>query len=75
MPIEDADYFVKVIPFPVPIPAFVHLNCDGTYVVFLNANLDFEHRIDGYEHELWHIIHDDLYGDKDIVDLEPQFFT
>lgn len=72
MPIEDCDYFVKVIPFPVRVPAFVHLNSDGTYIIFLNANLDFEHLIDGWEHELMHILRDDLFGDKDIADIEPQ---
>lgn len=75
MPIENADYFIRVLPFPVAIPAFVHLNRDGTYSIFLNANLDFEHQLDGMEHELWHILHDDLYGDKDIADLEPQYFS
>lgn len=71
MPIEDADYFIRVLPFPTKVPAFVHLNPDGTFVVFLNANLDFQHQLDGWEHEIWHIIRDDLYGDKDIVDIEP----
>lgn len=70
MPIEDCDYFIRVIPFPTNIPAFVRLNSDGTYSLYLNASLDREHHIDGYEHELWHIIHDDLYGDKDISALE-----
>lgn len=73
MPIEDADYFIKVIPFPLPVPAFVHLNSDGTYTVFLNANMDFEHQLDGMEHEIWHILHDDLYGDKDIRTVEEQY--
>lgn len=72
MPIEGADYFIKVIPFPLPVPAFVHLNSDGTYTVFLNANMDFEHQLDGMEHEIWHIIHDDLYSEKNIIDIEPQ---
>ncbi len=72
MPIENADYFIKVIPFPLPVPAFVHLNADGTYVIFLNSNMDYDHLIDGYEHELWHILRDDLYGEKNIEDIEPQ---
>jgi len=72
MPIEDRDYFVRVIPFPVRVPAFIHLNNDGTYIIFINANLDFEHQLDGWEHEIWHIINDDLYGDKNIADIEPQ---
>lgn len=70
MPIEDADYFIRVIPFPLPIPAFVHLNSDGTYTICLNANLDFEHQLNGYIHEIWHIIRDDFYSDKDIKEIE-----
>lgn len=70
MPIEDCDYFIRLIPFPTNVPAFIRLNTDGTYSLYLNALLDREHHIDGYEHELWHMIHDDMYGDKDICQLE-----
>ena len=73
MPIENCDYFIKVIPFPVAIPAFIHLNPeDDTYIIFLNANMDFKHWLDGYEHEIMHIVRDDLYGEKDIVCIEEQ---
>jgi len=72
LPMEDRDYFVRVISFGVPIPAFIRLNPDGiTYTLYLNADYDFEHWLDSYPHELWHMIHDDLYGDKDIRDIEP----
>lgn len=70
MPLEDCDYFIRLIPFPTNVPAFIRLNTDGTYSLYLNSLLDRDHHIDGYEHELWHMIHDDLYGDKDIHALE-----
>lgn len=70
MPIEDCDYFIRVIKFPVPIPAFVLLNSDGTYSLYLNADFDFCTQLDGYEHELWHIIRDDLYSEKSIEEIE-----
>lgn len=70
LPLENADYFIKVIPFGVPIPAIVRLNSDGTYTLFLNADYDYEHWLNSYVHELFHIIRDDLYGDKDIRDIE-----
>ena len=70
MPIEDADYFVRVVKFPVPICACLSLNPDGTYSLYLNADMDFDHWIDGWEHEIWHILRDDLYGDKDIAEIE-----
>lgn len=73
MPIEGLDYFVQVIPFPLPVPAFVHLNSDNSYTIFINANLNSERQMEGFEHELKHIMNDDFFGDKDIRDLEPQY--
>lgn len=70
MPIENADYHIFVMHFPAPVPACCHLNDDGTYCIYLNADYDFSHWMDSYEHELWHIIRDDFYGGKDIADLE-----
>lgn len=70
LPIEGRDYFIVVIPFHTPIPAAIRLNSDGTYTMYLNSEFDFEHWLDGYEHEMWHMIRDDLYGEKDIRDIE-----
>lgn len=70
LPIEDADYFIRVMSFGVPIPAVVRLNSDGTYMIYLNSDYDYDHWLDSWEHELWHIVHDDLYGEKDIRDIE-----
>jgi len=71
LPLEDRDYFIRVLPFGVPIPAFIRLNPgDDTYTLYLNSEYDFEHWLDSYEHELWHIIRGDLYGDRDISDIE-----
>ena len=71
LPIEGRDYYVQVMPFGVSIPAFIRLNPDGyTYTLYLNSEYDFEKWLDSYEHELWHMIHDDLLGDKDIRDIE-----
>jgi hypothetical protein len=39
LPIENCDYFVQVMPFGVPIPAFIRLNPDGyTYTLYLNSD-------------------------------------
>lgn len=70
LPVENWDYFIVVTPFNVPIPAALRLNSDDTYTLYLNSEYDFEHWLDGWEHELWHIIHDDLYGGKDIRNIE-----
>lgn len=72
MPIEDADYFIHVLPFPVPVPAFLRLNRDGTYSVYLNSNVSPEMQWDGFWHEYDHIINDDIYYDGEIINIEPQ---
>lgn len=73
LPIEDADYFIHVVDFPVPVAAMLRENPeDGTYSVYLNAKRDSLQRIDDYEHELWHMIRGDLEGEKDIKDIEPE---
>ena len=72
MPIENADYFIYMLPFHLPTPSCIRLNSDGTYSVYLNSEYDKEHWIDGYEHELWHIIHNDFYNNKEITEIEKQ---
>ena len=72
LPIEDADYFVHLVQFPVPACAMLRENPDGTYSVYLSQDRNNEQRIDDYEHELWHMLHDDLSGEKDIRDIEPE---
>lgn len=62
LPLEGSDYFIKLMPLPPKIFAFVRSNCDGTYTIYLDPRRDRYHQIDDYEHELWHIIRDDLYN-------------
>lgn len=70
LPIEQADYFIVMMHLPPKIYAFVRSNGDSTYTVYLDPRRDFFHRLDDYEHELWHIIHDDLFSDKSIAEIE-----
>ena len=71
LPLEGRDYFVRVIPFGVSIPAFIRENPDGSYSLYLNSEYDLEHWLDSYEHEIDHMVHDDLQGDRDIREIEP----
>ena len=75
MPIENCDYYVYLVPLPVGVHALVSDNGDTTFSIYLNDREDFDHNLDGWEHEIWHILHDDFYGDKDITDIEPQYFA
>lgn len=55
---------------PPKIYAFVMLNSDGTFSIFLDPNRSHEQQLDDYEHELWHIIRDDLYSDLPVRLIE-----
>lgn len=71
MPLEGSDYFIYILQLPDGVPGAIRLNSDNTYSIYINPDYDINSQIDTYEHELWHIIHDDLYGEKNIVDVEP----
>ena len=70
LPIEGADYFVRMLRLPDNVRGAVRLNSDGTFSVYLNPDYSREDQIDTYEHELWHIIRDDLVGEIDVLTLE-----
>ena len=70
MLIENADYFIRYLQLPPGIYAFVHLNPDGTFVIVLDPRRDFDHQLDDYIHELWHIIMDDFYNGQPIQEVE-----
>ena len=59
-----------MIPLPDGVRGAIRLNSDTTFSLYINPYYDHEHILDTYEHELWHIINDDLYGDKSIEEIE-----
>ena len=70
--IEGIDYFVRVINFPPDIHrvGMVLLNDDGTYSVYLNARASAHAQKKAMRHEYDHMANDDMYGDKDIREIE-----
>lgn len=73
MLLEDADYFVRLVPFPPgKIDGCVTPNDDGTFSVYIDANADDAHRRAALNHELNHIRMDHLYSDKppDVIERE-----
>lgn len=69
--IDGADYFVRVIPFPVDcVGGAVTPNDDGTYSVYINANIDRYRQKEAYKHEVMHIERGDLYSDAPIEEIE-----
>lgn len=69
-PIEGADYYIYMMELPPHIYAYVRLNSDATYSVYLDPRRDWLSQIDDWEHELWHILRDDLYSDRVIWEIE-----
>ena len=68
---ENDHYFVRVIPFPVDsVGGMVTPNDDGTYMVYLNANLSIERQRKALRHELSHISNGDFYNDLPIEEIE-----
>ena len=60
-PIEGEDYFVRYMELPPRIHAFVHLNNDGTYSIFLDPRRTIEQQRESYIHELRHIVRGDMF--------------
>lgn len=70
--IENADYFVRVIQFPKGVNrvGIVLLNEDGTYSVYLNSRASEAQKRKAMRHEMLHMANDDMFGDKDIRQIE-----
>lgn len=68
--IDGADFFVRIVPFPVSVDGMVTPNDDGTYSVYLNANTDDAHQRKAYRHELKHIMNGDFYNILPIEEIE-----
>lgn len=69
--LDGADYFVRVIPFPVDcVGGMVTPNDDGTYSIYINANVDSNRQREAYRHEVKHIVNGDFYNGKTIEEIE-----
>lgn len=69
-PIEGADYFIVLKQLPPKIFAYIRSNGDSTFTLVLDPRRDFWHWVDDWEHEMWHLIHDDLFSDTPVWVLE-----
>lgn len=70
--IEGIDFFVYLVSFPNNVKGngLLALNDDGTYSVYLNARASVYARKKAMRHEYAHMANDDMYGDKDIREIE-----
>ena len=70
-PLEGIDYYIRLIDLPsYTLGGAVTPNDDGTYSVYINARLDAEHRKRACDHEIAHIIADDLHNSRTIEEIE-----
>lgn len=69
-PLEGLDYYVYLTKLPEGIYAMLLTNDDGTYSMYLDYRRDFEHRLNDWEHEIWHILRDDFYNGQPIQKVE-----
>lgn len=70
--IEGRDFFVRVVDFPKGVNrvGFVLLNSDGTYSVYINSRASKNAQRKAMRHEYNHMASDDMYGDRDIRQIE-----
>ena len=70
--IEGRDFFVRVVDFPKGVNrvGFVLLNSDGTYSVYINSRASKYAQRKAMRHEFNHMANDDMYGDRDIRQIE-----
>lgn len=71
--IENVDYFVKLVDFPVcTCGGIIMLNDDGTYTILINSRLSHAQNLDSLRHELNHIKNGDFYRDDPIGQIEKE---
>lgn len=69
--VENQDYFVRVIPFPVnSVGGMVTPNEDGSFSIYINSNLSQERQKEALDHELDHIRNNDFYNGMPIEEIE-----
>lgn len=71
--IENVDYFVKLVDFPVcTCGGIIMLNDDGTYTILINSRLSHAQNLDSLRHELNHIKNGDFFRDVPIEQIEKE---
>lgn len=63
------DIYTHIINMPSKTKEAVTLNEDGTYSIFINANLTHENQLIAYEHAMRHIQNRD-FEKKDVQEIE-----
>jgi len=76
MLIEGADYFIRYKLMPSGIYAFVMVNEDGTYSIYLDPRRSYLLQKSDCAHEIAHILRGDLYDtSKTVTEIEHEMQT
>ena len=70
--IENADYFIRLIPLPGSVGGIITPNNDSTFMMYLNEKHMGEQRLDDYIHEFLHILNNDLYSEESVAEIEKR---
>ena len=62
-----SNIFVRLVPLPLAVRAVTLPNDDGTFDIYVNANLPDELQNRALEHELIHIHKDHFYNDDPVA--------
>jgi len=73
--IEDADFFIRVVPLPYAIRAMTSPNPDGTFSVYLNSRNSYHQTLKAIDHEYKHMDKDDFYNGEPIESIENEVQT
>lgn len=54
------EIYIYYVDMPYSVTSNVVENEDGSYSIYINSRMSYEKQIEGYEHELKHIMNNDL---------------
>lgn len=64
-------YYVRLVPLPASVDGVTVPNDDGTFDIYLNANLCEARQQDRLQHEIKHVLEDHFYQEqKSVAQLE-----
>ena len=69
-PLENADYYIRIVKLPEGIKAMIIPNDDSTFSLYLDSRRTWEQWLDDWEHEIWHLLRNDFYNGLPIYRVE-----
>ena len=68
----EGEYTVRVMDMPLASPGFVTFDEDDHANVYLNAHYNHETNLDTCDHELAHVLNDDIHNNDNIRAVETR---